>query len=144
MIKTKFTTLIIALIVMFAAILYFDTNQNRFVHKTSNLYQYDTIGIKKKEFNSLIVNYFGIKHYPEYMVDSSAFDHYSVTIKNIGDPADFLNKNYKTLFSATRKQNGFEVKLEGNAPPYARLDLIMNADNEFVVVPAGVLAMLIN
>jgi hypothetical protein len=144
MIKTKWITLGIAIFFMIGAMWLFDSEPQPFVSAPSSINQIDTIGIKKHELNSLLSRFFGVKHNLEKQIDSISSDYYKVTILNIGDPSVFLNKNYKKLESATRSQNGFEVKLYGNSPPYDSLELVMNADKEFVVVPAGVLAMLID
>lgn len=142
--KSKWVTLGIAMILMIGAMWFFDSAPERFVSKTSNTNLIDTIGIKKQELNSLLSRFFQVKNHFQNQIDSMSSDHYRVTIFDIGDPSVFLNKNYEQLKTATRSQNGFEVKVDGNSPPYDRLDLIMYADNEFVVVPAGVLAMLLD
>lgn len=144
MVKSKWIILVIAVTMMLGAMWFFDSEPKPFVPESSSIYQIDTIGIKKQEFNTLLFRYFVDKQKFKNEIDSSASDHYRVTILSIGDPADFLNKNYRTLFSATLAKNGFEVKLQGSSPPYDRLDLVMNVDKEFVVVPTGVLAMLID
>ena len=142
--KSKWVTLGIAMILMIGAMWFFDSEPERFVSKTSNINLIDTIGIKKQELNSLLSRFFQVKNHFQNQIDSMSSDHYRVTIFDIGDPSDFLNKNYAQLKTATRSQNGFEVKLYGNSTPYDSLELVMIADKEFVVVPAGVLAMLID
>jgi hypothetical protein len=142
--KSKWVTLCIAMILMIGAMWFFDSEPERFVSKTSKINLIDTIGIKKEELNSLLSRFFKVKHHFQNQIDSMSSDYYRVTIFDIGDPSDFLNKNYAQLKTATRSQNGFEVKLYGNSTPYDSLELVMIADKEFVVVPAGVLAMLID
>ena len=142
--KSKWVTLVIAIIFMIGAMWFFDSEPEPFVYNPSSINQIDTIGIKKQAFDSLLSNFFQVKHSFRNQIDSISSDYYRVTIFDIGDPSDFLNKNYEQLKTATRSQNGFEVKLYGNSPPYDSLELVMNADKEFVLVPAGVLAMLVD
>jgi hypothetical protein len=144
MIKSKWIILGIAIVFMIGAMWFFDSEPESFVSNVSSINQIDTIGIKKQEFNSLLSRYFKVKHHFINDIDSVSSDHYGVTIFDIGDPSDFMNKNYEELKMATLSKNGFEFKLEGNSPPFDRLDLVMKADNEFVIVPAGVLAMLLD
>ena len=86
MVKAKWITLVMAVVVMLGAMLCFDSEPERFVLKPSNSIQIDTIGIKRSEFASLLTQYFGTRTNLQATVDSTASDSYSVRISGIGNP----------------------------------------------------------
>lgn len=142
-IRSKWITMVFAVVIMVGAMKFFTSEPDRFVPKPIATIQIDTIGIKRQELGKLLNLFFGTKTSLTATIDSSLSDSYRVFIESIGEPESFLNKNYSNLLTATRKANGFEVHKSGSIPTF-QVELIMNADQDYVVVPVGVLARLMD